>query len=80
MVRRSAWTGVLAAGALVFFAEPAFAYIDPGSGSYLIQLLIGTVVGAGAFLVFPFRKALGRLKRRRSEAAPRFEGASNSER
>ncbi len=27
-----------------------FAYIDPGSGSILLQLMIGAVVGAGLFL------------------------------
>jgi len=27
------------------FAKPAHAYLDPGSGSYLIQMLIASLVG-----------------------------------
>jgi hypothetical protein len=30
--------------------HPAFAYLDPGTGSYIIQLLIGAAVGFG-FLI-----------------------------
>ena len=33
------------------------AYIDPGSGTILLQLLIGSLVGAGLY----FRRGLGRL-------------------
>ena len=32
-------------------------YIDPGSGTILLQLLIGSLVGAGLY----FRQGLGRL-------------------
>ena len=31
------------------FAKPAHAYLDPGSGSYLIQMLIASLVGGGLF-------------------------------
>ncbi len=31
--------------AIMFFAAPAFAYIDPGTGSYLVQGLIAAVIG-----------------------------------
>tara|TARA_Y100000996_G_C22315083_1_gene557854 strand:+ start:522 stop:713 length:192 start_codon:yes stop_codon:yes gene_type:complete len=30
-----------------FSISNAFAYIDPGSGSMIVQMLIGTLVGAG---------------------------------
>jgi hypothetical protein len=66
MPRRSAWTLL----SLRLLARPTVAYIDPGSGSYFIQLLIGTVVGVGAVLLFPFRKVLARLFRRRSTERP----------
>jgi hypothetical protein len=36
-----------------------FAYIDPGSGSLLMQLLLGCVMGVGIF----FRQYVGRLFR-----------------
>ncbi len=34
-------------------------YIDPGSGTILLQLLIGSLIGAGLY----FRQGLGRLLR-----------------
>jgi len=30
-----------------FSISNAFAYIDPGSGSMIVQMLIGTLIGAG---------------------------------
>lgn len=43
----------------VFFVLPktAHAYLDPGAGSYFIQILIGTVLG-GAYLVKRFWKSI----------------------
>jgi len=38
---------------LEFAARPAAAYIDPGTGSYLLQFLIGGLL-AGAFMVKTF--------------------------
>lgn len=37
---------------LLFFAsvQPAYAYLDPGTGSYFIQIVIGTVLGGGYIL------------------------------
>jgi hypothetical protein len=34
-------------------------YIDPGSGTILLQLIVGSVIGAGLF----FREGIGRLFR-----------------
>ena len=31
-------------------------YLDPGSGSFLLQLLVATIAGAGIFLVTYWRK------------------------
>ena len=33
--------------ALMLVAAPAFAYIDPGTGSFLVQGVIAAVIGAG---------------------------------
>ncbi len=30
---------------LLLFPNPAFAYLDPGTGSYIIQIIIGALVG-----------------------------------
>ena len=34
--------------ALLFFPSQAFAYIDPGSGSIILQALLGVLAAAGA--------------------------------
>ncbi len=39
--------------------EPLLAYIDPGAGSIVLQVLIGSVMG----LMLYFRQSLGRLLR-----------------
>lgn len=31
---------------LITFSKISYAYIDPGSGSYMFQLIIGTILGA----------------------------------
>lgn len=36
-----------------------FGYIDPGGGSIIIQVLLGSLVGMGLF----FRQSLGRVAR-----------------
>ena len=41
-------------------------YIDPGSGSYLFQLVVGTALGIGAVVALGFRRTIGRLMRRGS--------------
>ena len=37
---------ILAAICLLFAAVPAYAYVDPGAGSMLVQLVTGGVAGA----------------------------------
>lgn len=37
---------ILCATILALIAGPAHAYIDPGSGSFLLQILLAAVVGA----------------------------------
>ena len=43
---------------LVLISEPAMAYVDPGSGSMIIQLIIAASVGA----VFYFRQVRDKIK------------------
>ena len=31
---------------LLVFTQPAYGYIDPGTGSFMIQILIGTAMGS----------------------------------
>ncbi len=38
---------LLATLALMLISAPAFAYIDPGTGSFLVQGIIAVVIGVG---------------------------------
>ncbi len=53
-------------GILVLAAQPAHAYLDPGSGSFFLQILLGGIAGIGVafslfwqkiLIFFRFRKA-----------------------
>lgn len=44
--------------AIAFSTQPVYAYVDPGSGSYLVQLLIAAVVG----ISFTLRAYWSRIK------------------
>ena len=39
--------GIITSLSFGFFVSDAFAYIDPGSGSLVIQMIIGALVGVG---------------------------------
>lgn len=52
-------------------SEPAFAYIDPGTGSLLLQGLLAAIVGALAGIKFYWKKisnAVARLFGRRQSS------------
>ena len=46
MTRSLTNIALLAAVATLFFTGPAWAYLDPGTGSMMLQLLLGGVAGA----------------------------------
>lgn len=46
------------------FIDDAFAYLDPGSGSMLLQLVFGGVVGLGVILKLYWKSFLGLFRRR----------------
>jgi hypothetical protein len=54
------------------------AYIDPGSGSYVFQLLIGGILAVAATARLFWHRIVGLFHRRRPEEpeAPDTEGAS----
>jgi hypothetical protein len=41
---------------LGFFSKPAFAYLDPGTGSYVVQVLIGVVLAASVTIKVYWKK------------------------
>lgn len=49
---------------LVFYAPSAYAYIDPGSGSALISIIIGAFVGLGLAIKTFWYKITGIFRRK----------------
>jgi hypothetical protein len=49
------------------FAEVAFAYLDPGSGSMMLQLLLGGVVGIAAILKLYWNAFAGLFRRKKQD-------------
>jgi hypothetical protein len=57
--------------ALVLFSEARLeAYLDPGSGSMLVQLLLGGTAGAAIILKLGWRRLLERFGIGRSKQPP----------
>lgn len=55
----------LAAG-IVIYPDPTYAYLDPGIGSYVIQIIIGTFLGAGYIIGIYWRRIIGFFKRHKT--------------
>jgi len=47
-----------------FFVSDAFAYIDPGTGSLIIQIIIGALAGIGITLKIYWYKIKQKFKRK----------------
>ena len=45
------------------FSRPAFAYLDPGTGSMLVQLLVGGIAGVVVFVKFRWGSIRRRFKK-----------------
>jgi hypothetical protein len=52
---------------LCLFAPSAMAYIDPGSGSFLLQGLVAGILGLGVTLKLYWGKLFGRHSRGKSD-------------
>ena len=55
-------TFLLVAALVVAFERPAHAYLDPGSGSMLMQVLLGGVAGVAVILKLYWRGLLSFLR------------------
>jgi len=61
---RAGWTGVVRARTLacllivgpIFWGGPAQAYLDPGTGSYLLQILLAAILGVGVAVKLYWQK------------------------
>lgn len=49
---------------------PAFAYVDPGTGSVLLQLLLGGTAGLVVFWKLFWNRLSGRFRRPRGPSGP----------
>lgn len=49
-------TRIILCVALAFSAQPAFAYLDPGTGSTLLQVILGGAAAIGVSLKLYWRK------------------------
>ena len=58
-------TLVLLIGILI--STPAYAYLDPGTGSILLQGLLGGLAGAAVFLKLYWHKLLSLFGRKKSD-------------
>ena len=47
----------------LIFPQPAHAYLDPGTGSYILQVLLAALLGIGLVLKIYWTKVTGFFKR-----------------
>ncbi|MGH7949542.1 MAG: hypothetical protein ACREQF_09980 [Candidatus Binataceae bacterium] len=69
MNEHSKWCIGLAAAAFALLPGNAFAYVDPGSGGLLLQLLFGGLVGLGIAVKYQWHR-ISRLWRRTPPTKP----------
>ena len=50
---------------------PAFAYLDPGSGSMILQMVAGVALGAAFAVKVFWRRIVGFFKRTPKDSAPK---------
>lgn len=67
-MKKSAATVALVV-ALVSWATPAEAYLDPGSGSMLLQVLLGGAAALAVALRLAWQRISGALRRRATDKA-----------
>jgi len=74
-------TKIFLYGLVLFFVlapKPTYAYLDPGTGSYLFQLVIAGLLGGLFFIKTIIRKIKGIFKRDSSRKAATTENDENS--
>jgi hypothetical protein len=63
----------LAAIALLVFSRDAFAYIDPGAGSFVLQAIVGGIAAVIVFAGHVWRRMTRRLRRSSPDDGTRTE-------
>lgn len=70
---------LLVALMVLMVARPAFAYLDAGSGSMLVQLLLGGFAGLAVIVKLYWRRLLAALGRRKAEPVEAAEGGGEDQ-
>lgn len=70
MKARLFWVTILVAAFSALWLPAANAYIDPGSGSFVFQALIGGLLAAAVALKVFWKRMIGLVTRRNAEQAP----------
>lgn len=60
----------------LFPLDPPLAYLDPGSGALIVQMLLAGVAGAVLFFKMQGRRVLAKLGLRRKDEEPPAEGGA----
>lgn len=68
-MRQLLFGAALVCAVLLFFERPVQAYVDPGSGSMLLQLLLGGVAGLGVIVKLYWRRLADRFSGRAASGA-----------
>jgi hypothetical protein len=63
----------------LFVATPAFAYIDPGSGSMLVQLVTGGVAGALVLARLYWKRLKDRVTGKKPDSVGAGQSGSDSD-
>lgn len=59
---------------LFVFVRPVQAYLDPGTGSYVTQIIIGVLAGGGYAIKLNWQKIVSFIKKTLSKIKPKNEG------
>ncbi|MCX7835746.1 MAG: hypothetical protein N2450_06730 [bacterium] len=58
---------IFATISLSFFTNDALAYLDPGTGSYVLQLVIGAILGMGIAFKMYWTKVMNLFRKKGSK-------------
>jgi len=79
MTLRLALRAVFVLLAVLSLASPAYAYLDPGTGSMLVSAVIGVVAAVGLALKMFWYRLTGLFRGKKDEAQPgRVDGAPSA--
>ena len=67
---RGSWLAALTLALSLLVVPVADAYIDPGSGSFIFQAIVGGLMAAGLGIKVFWRRIVSFFTRKRSQAGP----------